>query len=1297
MEQIRNYYQLSKTLRFSLTLKKKKHPAGKDIFVSHQALDELVRLSIDRIKKVLPKNCEKMKLSKRIDSTFSLLKSFLDNWEWILVQNRMLVIDKDYYRVLCKNIGIDGFWWEGKIKKPQTRNISLQELDSRQTNDRTKRLAKSRKESILEFWQKGLEAAREKFDLATEKLNEFKRAEEIKRTDFKPNEVELRKAVLSLLKIVLEILEPLYNRQISFPKVGKLDLEKEENRKWKNIVYGEDFEKLYKNIGDIKFYFEKNGGSVPYCRATLNQKTRIKSAQSTDRDVSVEIGKLSLDKLLKEHRNAVNFNSYIEHLTVSEKLKKFFDTKVGLFERSQLFKYTPIRASVILECAQKLASMSPEISKESEVFLRNIGVVRRTPAKDFHDDKLKFNIDNYPLKESFDFAWEGLAKKEYHREMEFPEEICKKFLREFGISSNSKDFKLFKLYANLLELDAVLTELDRGVVEQRKLFLDRGKSIVEEIDWKYFLPKHGEKNKEHILNRLKSDQRNNVYDKAKRDLSVGRGRLKNKVKKYKELTETYKNISMEVGRLFASMRDKISDKMDLNRVSHYAMIIEDANVDRYVLLQKADSNIQDLIYSKCKCEKGDFKTYSVNSITSRAIAKMLRKRRIENLRNRKNIFSNSSIAGQKSTEDMERKRLEELKNFIRENKWDRDFKLELNCQDKETLEKEIDSKGYEFREGFISKDVLYELVKEKDCLLLPIVNQDLAKKKKGNGNQFTKDWNAVFSKGNPWRLTPEFRVSYRQPTPEYPISEIGDKRYSRFSMTVHFLCDYIPKENFVSLREQIENFRNGEKQKEEVLTFNDKVNGKTESEKMQAGISALSAKWGTAKKKERVDDKKENKKEKFYVFGIDRGQKELATLCVIDQDKKIQGPFKIYTRTFNTETKEWNHKFLEDRYILDLSNLRVESTLVIDGVPKKEKVLVDLSEVLVKDKDGNYIKPKKLQIRLHQVAYIRKLQFKMQNEPEKVRKWYKENPTDELIARNFVDKENGELGLVSFLGVAVEELKDTLPIERIRNLLDSFEKLSTRKDNGENVDVALKRLVELEPVDGIKVGVVANMVGVIAFLLSKYDYNAYISLEDLSKPFEKSFSGLSGMWLSGASGKASDVEKYAGIGLYNFFEMQLLKKLFRIQQSSDRILHLVPSFRAVRNYELNVAGKDKVKNQFGIVFFVDANETSKRCPKCEVSNKIDEKDKFFKKYPEAKKGPDPEGKKDCWVYRDKKNGNDIIHCYVCGFDTTEEHMENPFKFIKSGDDNAAYIISTEAIKAYELAKTVVENKNGEEK
>lgn len=88
-------------------------------------------------------------------------------------------------------------------------------------------------------------------------------------------------------------------------------------------------------------------------------------------------------------------------------------------------------------------------------------------------------------------------------------------------------------------------------------------------------------------------------------------------------------------------------------------------------------------------------------------------------------------------------------------------------------------------------------------------------------------------------------ISYHKPTPNYPISDKGDKRYSRFQMIGYFLCNYIPQSNtYISNREQIVNYKDDEKQKQAVQCFHDKLLGKTEKEKQNEQLLALQAKFG---------------------------------------------------------------------------------------------------------------------------------------------------------------------------------------------------------------------------------------------------------------------------------------------------------------------------------------------------------------------------------------------------------------------------------------------------------------------
>ncbi|MCK9303417.1 MAG: hypothetical protein PHU62_03730 [Bacteroidales bacterium] len=1294
MEAIKNNYQLSKTLRFGLTQKSKTRKDGftGEIYQSHNELKDLVKSSEDRIKKSVSTD-EKSEMSLSVDKIrccLVMISDFLSSWQQVYSRADQIALDKDYYKILCKKIGFDGFWVDERYdrkndktvrtKKPQSRTINLSELDKKDDK------GIERRQYLLTYWRDNLINAADKFEVVTEKLKQFEDALNINRTYNKPNEVELRKLFLSLTNIVQETLQPLCLGQICFPKLEKIDDSRTENKHL--IDFATDYQSksdLLSEISELKKYFEENGGNVPYCRATLNQKTAVKNPNSTDNSIDSEIKKLGLDKILKENKDALYFANKIYSLSAKEKLSKLDDKTTGLIERSLLFKYKPVPAIVQYEIAKTLSETINKSEEDLLEFLRSIGQTK-SPTKDYADlqDKNDFDLDAYPLKVAFDFAWENLARSIYHSDADIPVAVCEGFLKKnFGIDKSNADFKL---YAQLQELKAVLATLEYGNPTNRQTFINEATKLLSPISWDK-IGRNGNQNKYSIEKWLKTLTKDDKdYKDAKQQIALFRGRLKNNIKTFDDITKYFKSVAMEMGRTFAQMRDKITGAAELNKVTHYAIIIEDQNFDKYVLLQEFVDKKENRIYAKTDRHHSDFTTYSVNSVTSGSIAKMLRKKRMDELnRNNRNSFEQKP---ELSEEQKEQRNIREWKEFIEDKRWDLEFQLNLSNKTFEQIKKEVDAKCYELDINYISQETLSDLVNKKGCLLLPIVSQDIAKENKTEGNQFTKDWNAIFTQETPWRLTPEFRVSYRKPTPNYPVSDKGDKRYSRFQMIAHFLCDYLPKsDSYISNWEQIANYKDDKLQEKAVKEFNADLRGRTEEEKQSESVNALLAHFGNQNKKQKPV---ERPKEKFYVFGIDRGQKELATLCVIDQDKKIVGDFDIYTRSFNSEAKQWEHKLLEKRVILDLSNLRVETTIVIDGKPEKKKVLVDLSEVKVKDKDGKYSKPNKMQVKMQQLAYIRKLQFQMQTNPDAVLEWYANNKTKEQIMSNFVDNENGDKGLVSFYGTAVEELNETLPIDKIEEILKKFQELKDKEKQGETVKLEIDKLVQLEPVDNLKNGVVANMVGVIAYLLQNLDYQVYISLEDLSKPFSgQIIGGIAGVptKTNKEEGRRADVEKYAGLGLYNFFEMQLLKKLFRIQQDSQNILHLVPPFRAMKNYDHVAVGKGKVKNQFGIVFFVDADATSKTCPCCGSSNNKPN----LKMYPNAKKGLSKEGK-EVWVERDKSEGNDIIRCFVCGFDTTKDYSENPLRYIKSGDDNAAYLISAEGIKAYELATTLVNNK-----
>jgi predicted RNA-binding Zn-ribbon protein involved in translation (DUF1610 family) len=323
----------------------------------------------------------------------------------------------------------------------------------------------------------------------------------------------------------------------------------------------------------------------------------------------------------------------------------------------------------------------------------------------------------------------------------------------------------------------------------------------------------------------------------------------------------------------------------------------------------------------------------------------------------------------------------------------------------------------------------------------------------------------------------------------------------------------------------------------------------------------------------------------------------------------------------------------------------------------------DLASIKVKDENGNYTRDNQQKIKLKKLAYIRKVQFQMQHESDKV--------------MNFIRQWNNPEKMVEQIGELISPYKEggryaDLPVEKIWDMLQQFKQFTEDKN-----ERAKNELMELDSAEELKSGVVANMVGVVAYFMKKYEYNAYISLENLCRAYNFATDGLTGRRLPNTAADSSmdfkeqENLQLAGLGTYHFFEMQLLRKLFCIQTETE-IIHLVPTFRSVDNYE-NIHRLTKINHEaeytckpFGMVHFVDPRNTSKKCPVCGGVN----------------------------INRNRKD-NDIVKCKDCGFVSKWDEetkiknnqliqqygmQDKNIEYIKNGDDNGAYHIALKTLK-----------------
>jgi hypothetical protein len=1299
-------YQVSKTVRFGLTNNPKVNKC-------HTQLADLVSDSEKSIKEEAEKNNK-----HSINDTVTLLKytkkcldqidDFIKDWTLIFKREDLLYLTFEHYSQIAKKARFDARWKDkfDKIQPSRSKLVSFKILKANYNG-------KERIKLLNNYWENNLFETKQKRAELSKYLAKFQNAIQENETHKSLNLVEFRKICLQLFRLVNETLTPLCQNSITLDnKRGQLS----NKDKFIDTFYNE-LPLLVEKIEKLKTYFSENGGYVPFGRVTLNKKTASQKPHMFDfKDVFSKDNFISIPFAEGLYNFVVNFNDYDEQKEekITKAVEQFFKQKkekidlynnsnLCLMERVQYFKYKNIPLAVRYPLADYFAK-----EKNWDVaIVRKIFDVYGNPIslnKDYLEDSKNFHFENYPLKQAFDFAWDNAAKSLYNKNIEAPLQKSIDYLdKYFKIKLNDKNLRL---YAHLLELNqqlAVLDHTDESAdkrLETRTKVENSIKSLQKENSWlndDWFVAIQ-ERLK---FNNLKQDKlkpfvlRN--YTIAKQKLGQIRGKQKLGYEKsiYSNLTQSFKEVSRNYGNGFTALREKLSENTNLNKIDYLGVIVEDKNNDRYILMQPLNEDrkgIEELFIPK---NNGDFDFYEIESLTSKALEKLIKNPKSENSKtlhsNEKNLaFDLEKVKKEWKTYKDEPDFIAYLKDCLTNSKMAKDQNWADYHLDIETLKtydeiaKEIDKNCYRLKKHTkkISKASIEVYIK-KGAKLLPIVNQDITSKTKELKNQFSKDWNTVFENGF-YRLHPEFNISYRMPTPNYPKPE--EKRYSRFQMIGQFMIEHYPNDlTFISRKEQIVNSNDKEKQKDTIIAFN-----------------------------KPIYKDRENK----FVIGIDRGIKKLTTLCLLNPQGQIQGDFKIYTRTFNEVKKRFEHTFSEVRSILDLTNLRVETTVCIDGIDSVEKVLVDLSliEVAVgRDKDTNKplrdekgnikFKANKQKIKLKQMAYWRKIQYA-----------FMDSKVNEAVSNYFIEHyqilKEGKL-TEEFLknmphispygeGKAFEDF----PFEEFRQLALKF--VEHKKND---TLVKLNDELELSSVDDLKKGIMSNMIGVVVYIMDLVYQNhksiPLISLENLCRAWGYGKDGLDGNNLAQSFNKSNITNekitfkqqenlKLAGLGLYHFFEMQLLKKIMKLNVERNYPYPLVPPVRAVKDYEV-VSRLSKLENgeyfceePFGIVTFVDPDNTSKACPCCGSKKNIERKavyDEIICKNCEFITIWDLEQEENITLKtKEKRYSIEVIEKsknalkkngkLLDGKEKTELNLE----YIHNGDDNAAYHIALKTLR-----------------
>lgn len=1212
-EELKNQYQINKTIRFGATLKNsdKKNK-------SHQELIELVDLSAEHIESKIESVDVKSEeeLLAQISLCLTGIEEFYKSWSEIYYRTDQIKVTKDFYRILAKKARFD------RVKQSSS-SINLYLLQ------------KESVECIVAYWKDNLIRQEKTRNAFYKLLKQYNDAIKMNTANEKPNLITFRKMFLSLLNLVNEVLIPISNHSISFTDIDILTDRDKHISEFATESRDDSISrsKLLGEIQNLKEYMNTQGGYTRWANVTLNSYTSEQKPNDFNRSINVAINELKIVELVNKlkGKKEQEIQQYFVNLNKKDIFK---DRDSSVIERAQCFKYKPIPLITKNGLAKYLEKNENIPANDTLHVLDNIGIPKSIGLEYLNlkdNDKQIFNLNHYPIKSALDYAWETLAKyikgNKKDDKDKFQIRQCVSFLNDFFDCDIETDDN-FILYANLLYIKENLSALD-GAPKSKKHHIDNIDSTFRDIKWVQNTKKHYE-NAQSILEWIKkspNDQNKEIksssdackkFIKAKKEIGSTRSGLKTDVKKveteefnikkkkkckivsnpYTELTNTFKDISIIFGKRSAELRDKFREENELNKISHFGIVIEDDNSnnpDRYLLIKsiQKDNELLNEVDQKgavstileSLSDSGEFNAYEVKSLTSKALQKI-----IKNPQTYKRFHTSDKMINFNSTKrkwsDFDKNKREKiwgdftttttttinndnqllpyivdcLKNskMAEDQNWIEFGWTFEDCKSYEAIEHEINKKSYILKKNKISKKSIEQLV-EDGCLLLPIINQDITSEHQKDRNQFSKDWQLIFDNRKDFRLHPEFRIAYRTPTDGYAV----DKRYGRFQLIVHFNCEFIPQGNdYINQKQLLARYNEPDEQQKAISDFNIKIN--------------------------------KSLKDDYVVIGIDRGIKQLTTLAVLDKDGKIIGDFDIYKRTFNKVLKQWEHVCVDTRHILDLSNLRVETT--VEG----NKVLVDLSLIKVK-KDRNTPGKKatldnRQKIKLKELSYIRKLQFQMLTEEATILKL----PDVYADAAEFEHSLSGE-GVDQIISPYGEgENYADLPIDKMWEMILEFKKIFKNDNNQNEKDM----LIELDAADDLKRGVVANMIGVVHFILAKYNYNAYISLENLSRAWGGATDGLSGRYLPGTNqDKDMDFKKQqtlmlAGLGTYQFFEMQLLKKLSKIQKEHD-IFHYVPPFRSKDNYENIMQIKEVYEAKpFGIVHFIYPQGTSSKCPVC---------------------------------------------------------------------------------------------------
>lgn len=683
-----------------------------------------------------------------------------------------------------------------------------------------------------------------------------------------------------------------------------------------------------------------------------------------------------------------------------------------------------------------------------------------------------------------------------------------------------------------------------------------------------------------LTKELDSLDGNNAKEKAQeRGSFFNKPREEIQTKNYYEFCELFKRVAMKRGKIIAEIKGIENEEVQSQMLDHWSVIAEEGDKKSVVIIprqnggkldnhKKAHKFLEKFEIKKREKQKDDITLYHFKSLTLRALEKLCFKRE-------KNTFE-SEI----------RDELEEQKNYklvpIYKEDWRKqprklitfyqdvlqttyvkknldlvdfrglkEFLNRTDITDLQEFESELEKVCYVKVPLYFLKNRFNTFIQDYDAKVFEITTRSISTESKRKANQHAEYWNNFWSDENEeknyiTRLNPEMSVFYRE--------EIKDKSNALRKNGKTEINNRYSKPRFT-------------------LATTVTLNATTEKTHLEFKT--------TDDIKNHVDRFNEKFKENFdgqWVYGIDRGLNELATLNVVKFSNE-KNKFGV------SEQKEFAkipvYKLKDETEVLkkeddsDWLNAKGEKRKIIDNISEvlKEGIEPD-SELFKKDIVSSIDLTQAKLIKGHIILNGDKKTYLKLKELSAKRRIF------ELISSSKIDK---NLKFSEKKPWSIDGKKVYFPLEfqtqdqwkgERKNLQEEFDKyLNYVVENLRNEE--LEQSAKIEKINHLRDAITANMVGILFHLQTILEMPGFIGLEnmDIVMKYHKD--------------KIIDEHfEQSNQNISRRLEWSLFRKFANIGNVPPQI-------------KQSVFLRDDFKfYQFGILKFVKIGGTSSNCPNC---------------------------------------------------------------------------------------------------